>query len=258
MSVEFEEDNTLISIITASYNCVSTIKETYASICSQTHRCWEWIVTDDYSQDGTYEYLEKISSEDERVILFRNEENFGAAVSRNNSMKNAAGEYFSFIDSDDIWEKEKLAKQLNFMRCNNYAFSFTSYSLIAENGIPILKTVDSDDLKYVDYKDMLKKKATLGCSTVMIKPSEFNDISMPLIRTGQDYALWLKLLKTNKLAYHLPETLTKYRICSNSISRNKFKKACRQWQIYREIEKINLLHSMFFFGFYAWRAVFRK
>ncbi|WP_305838815.1 hypothetical protein [Photobacterium leiognathi] len=81
---------------------------------------------------------------------------------------------------------------------------------------------------------------------------------MPLIRTGQDYGLWLKLLKTGKNAYKFNQVLTQYRILPNSISRNKIKKAKRQWQIYREIEKLPLLTSIECFCFYAYRAVFRK
>ncbi|MCV5225296.1 glycosyltransferase family 2 protein, partial [Escherichia coli] len=79
----------------------------------------------------------------------------------------------------------------------------------------------------------LKKKATLGCSTVILRNNVFKDISMPLLRTGQDYALWLKLLKQNQRAYLLNEVLSQYRILPNSISRNKIKKSKRQWEIYR-------------------------
>jgi teichuronic acid biosynthesis glycosyltransferase TuaG len=81
---------------------------------------------------------------------------------------------------------------------------------------------------------------------------------MPNIRTVQDYAFWIKLLKySNYYAYVLPEILSKYRISPNSISRNKFKKAKRQFHIYRRIEKLNFLSSLYYFSFYAFRALFR-
>ena len=105
---------------------------------------------------------------------------------------------------------------------------------------------------------MLRKKATLGCSTVMIRRAGFNDLLMPLLRTGQDYATWLKLLRTGEKAYILNEVLTSYRILPNSISRNKFKKAIRQWQIYRDVENLSFSMSFVCFFFYAYRAVFRK
>lgn len=81
---------------------------------------------------------------------------------------------------------------------------------------------------------------------------------MPLIRTGQDYALWLKLLRTGVSAYPINDVLTSYRVLPDSISRNKFRKAKRQWEIYREIEGLSLIYSLYCFYFYAYRAVFRK
>ena len=94
----------------------------------------------------------------------------------------------------------------------------------------------------------------------MLKKKSFEGLlEMPNIRTGQDYAFWLKLLRnSNHYAHILPKLLSKYRISPNSISRNKFKKAKRQFLIYRRIEKINLLRSLYYFCFYVIRAVFKK
>lgn len=248
-----------ISIITPTFNSASTILQTYNCISGQTHHNWEWLVTDDCSSDNTISIMSAICEKDSRVKLFKNAINSGAAVARNNSLANASGEYISFIDSDDLWFTFKLEKQLNFMLADNLDFTFTAYDLVDAQGNPLGKVVDlQGDNFSVDYFDMLKKKATLGCSTVMFKRAAFSDFSMPLIRTGQDYALWLKLLKSGKKAYLLNEILTRYRILPNSISRNKIKKSQRQWSIYRKIEKLSLVHSAYCFGFYAWRAVFRK
>lgn len=250
--------NKLISIITPSYNSSDWIEKTYTCIKEQSYQNWEWLITDDCSSDDTLEILENINLSDKRVKIFSNKVNSGAAVSRNNSLSNASGDFFAFIDSDDLWLLSKLENQINFMEENLVDFSFTSYELVDDNGRLLNKIVDSHDVKYVTYEDMLRKKATLGCSTVMLRRSAFDDISMPLIRTGQDYGLWLKLLKTGKNAYKINEVLTQYRILPNSISRNKIKKAKRQWQIYREIEKLSLIKSLECFCFYACRAVFRK
>lgn len=247
-----------VSIITPSYNSVSFIGSVYDSICSQDYQLWEWLVTDDCSSDDTFKFLLELSKKDSRVRVFKNKENSGAAISRNNSISNAKGEFIAFIDSDDLWFPNKLKNQIQFMDKQKYDFSFTSYELIDGNSESLNKIVDNHDIQYVSYDDMLRKKATLGCSTVMLRRNAFDDISMPLIRTGQDYGLWLKLLKTGVNAYLVPCVLTQYRILPDSISRNKFKKAKRQWQIYREIEKLPLFKSIECFCFYAWRAVFRK
>jgi len=249
--------NDKVSIITASYNSFDTIVETYNSIKNQSHSNWEWLITDDCSSDDTVVLLNEIAVVDERVKIFKNKCNSGAAVARNNSLSQVSGSYIAFIDSDDLWLSNKLEKQLIFMGAD-IDFSFTAYALIDEQGDTLNQIVDASQSGVFSYEDMLRKKATLGCSTVMLRCNAFQDISMPLLRTGQDYATWLKLLKTGKSAYLLNDVLTHYRIVPNSISRNKFKKAKRQWQIYRDVEKLPFSKSVICFCFYAWRAVFRK
>lgn len=250
------EDN-FVSIITPAFNSSQKILGTYHSLQSQTVSAWEWLITDDYSEDNTLTILHEIALKDSRVKVYQNKVNSGAAVSRNNSLKHAQGNFIAFIDSDDLWKPEKLSKQIAFMG-GNIDFSFTAYELINEQGKSLNQTVDANQSGGFSYEDMLRKKATLGCSTVMLRRSAFADISMPLLRTGQDYATWLKLLKSGEKANLFNEVLTQYRIMPNSISRNKVKKAKRQWQIYREVEKLPLLKSLSCFCFYAWRAVFRK
>lgn len=248
-----------ISIITAAYNSEKFLYETYESIKSQsTSYNWEWLITDDRSSDSTWLILEGMAKEDKRIRIFQNEINSGAAVSRNNSISHAKGDFIAFIDSDDLWLADKLENQIAFMEENNINFSFTAYELISESGKRLGQQVDTHLQCHITYENMLKKKATLGCSTVMLRRSAFDDISMPLLRTGQDYATWLKLLKLGQNAFPLTDVLTQYRISPNSISRNKIKKARRQWQIYREVENLSLTKSVICFCFYAWRAVFRK
>ncbi|ALM72121.1 glycosyltransferase family 2 protein [Vibrio vulnificus] len=247
-----------ISIITATYNSSRFIEETYNSILNQSYTNWEWLVTDDASTDNTYEILVRISNNDPRVKIFRNRTNSGAAVSRNNSLDHVDGKYIAFIDADDTWCNSKLSRQIEYMKDNGFDFTFTAYNLIDENGHSLKKTVDSKNKGAFNYHDMLAKKATLGCSTVVINSKILNESRMPLIRTGQDYAFWLLLLKQGYVAHIFPELLTNYRINSNSISRNKLKKAKRQWQIYREFEGLNFFTSLFYFSFYAYRALFRK
>ncbi|PHI34875.1 glycosyl transferase family 2 [Pseudoalteromonas sp. GCY] len=247
-----------VSIITATYNSQEYISKTYESIKKQTYKDWEWIVTDDCSSDDTYSILSSIADNDIRVKLFVNKVNSGAAIARNNSLDFASGEFVAFIDSDDLWEPEKLSMQLEFMQESNSDFSFTAYQLISNDGALLGKTIDSSNSGSFNYFDMLKKRATLGCSTVIISKTLLNERRMPNIRTGQDYAFWLSIMKSGHSANILPVVLTKYRISNNSISRNKFKKALRQWEIYRGFEKLGVIKSLFYFVFYAFHAVFRR
>lgn len=246
-----------VSIITAVYNAEAVIGKTYRSILDQSFQDWEWLITDDCSTDNTYSVLQEIASVDPRVLVRRNAVNCGAAVSRNASLSRASGEFIAFIDADDLWMSRKLERQIAFMG-GDIDFSFTSYELIDASGQPLNREVDRGRGKSFGYLQLLKKEVTLGCSTVMLRKDAFPKIEMPLLRTGQDYATWLGLLKQGKSAYLLDEVLTQYRILPNSISRNKFRKALRQWQIYREVEKLSLVTSAVCFSFYGWRAVFRK
>lgn len=248
----------LISVITPTYNAERFIEQTYQSLLNQDHTEWEWLVTDDCSTDSTLHILYQIAKNDNRVKIESNDINQGAAVTRNKSLNRCSGKFVAFLDSDDLWHEKKLSTQLVFMMKNSSAFSFTSFKMIDKNGCFLNKIVDKKNLHTLTYSDMLRKKATLGCSTVMLNLSKVGKVQMPLIRTGQDYGLWLNILKKGHNADHIPEVLTDYRVLKNSISRNKFRKAKRQWQIYREIEKIALHSAIYFFICYSWRAVFRR
>ena len=241
-----------------TYNSGSFAIEAVRSIQEQTYSNWELLISDDCSTDNTVSLLKQVAAHDPRIKFFQLPVNSGAAVVRNNSIKYATGEYLAFCDSDDRWLPFKLEKQIAFMEAGA-DFSFTAYELIDKTGRRLNCTVDLGQRDFVfSYSDMLRKKATLGCSTVILNRRSFTDFMMPLLRTGQDYALWLKLLKTGANAHLLPEVLVQYRINPNSISRNKIRKAKRQWQIYREIEGLPLFTSLICFLYYAWRAVFRK
>lgn len=248
--------NRKVSIVTATFNSVDYIKETYASLAAQSYENWEWLVTDDASDDGTWELLQKFASRDSRIKLSRLDVNSGAAIARNSSLDRIAGDFISFIDSDDLWDSDKLAEQVGFM-AGGKQFSFTGYRVIDVEGKDTGAVVDFGGGNLYSYEDMLFKRATMGCSTVMLATDFVGETRMPLIRTGQDYAFWLKLLKKCDGAYLMPEVKASYRIVPGSISRNKLKKAKRQWQIYRELENLSLTKALLCFISYAWRALTR-
>lgn len=248
----------MVSIITANFNSHLFIKDTYDSISHQTFDNWEWLVTDDCSDDGSFELLNSIANLDKRVKLYKNSTNQGAAVTRNKSISQAKGRFIAFIDADDLWMPDKLEKQISFMLSRGAGISFTAFNIINEHGMNKNKQIDLKAPSTIDYKGLLLKKATFGCSTVMIDKSIVGRIVMPNMRTGQDYATWLSILKKGFVAYLLRKPLSTYRIVSGSISRNKFKKAFRQWKIYRSHEKLSLFLSLYYFLSYVYRALFRN
>jgi teichuronic acid biosynthesis glycosyltransferase TuaG len=224
---------------------------------SQTHTEIEVLVIDDASTDGTADLVKQIVSNDNRVRILSLCVNKGPGAARNRGIEAAQGRFVAFLDADDIWEPDKLALQLEFMRANRLGFSYTPYALIAENGAWLGKYVDIHAQDRVTYSDMLRKRSTLGCSTVLLDRNITGPLRLPDFRSGQDYCLWLSILKTGVDAFCLREPLTRYRIVSGSVSRNKLKKARRQWEIYRKHENLPLVPSTWYFCNYAWRALLR-
>ena len=247
----------VVSVITGAYNCSAYVGEAYDSLCQQSFSDWEWIVVDDASTDGTLGMLESIANNDARVRILVNKTNLGAAGSRNRALGEANGQFLAFLDADDRWLPEKLTRQLDFMRSKNALASFTAYRVISSDGSSTGKIIDESEKHEISYTQALRKRATIGCSTVMLAKAVAKDYLMPNLRTGQDYAYWLKLMRSGILFHHYSVPLTEYRITPNSISRNKVRKAMRQWEIYRKVEKLSFLYAAWNFCFYAIRAVIR-
>ena len=139
----------MISIITPNYNCGDYISETIESVLLQTYSNWELIIVDDCSSDDSYKIALDYAKKDSRIKVIRNETNLGTAISRNKALDIAKGDYIAFLDSDDLWEKDKLELQLNFMQENNCDFSFSQYDLIDEKGLSLNKTAKV--IKHLTY-----------------------------------------------------------------------------------------------------------
>ncbi|WP_297520183.1 glycosyltransferase family 2 protein [uncultured Clostridium sp.] len=244
----------LISIVMPVYNASEFIAESIDSIMIQTYKKWELILVDDCSVDESPEIIKKYTV-DNRIKYIKLEKNSGAAVARNIGLATAKGRYIAFLDSDDIWNKEKLDKQLKFMKEKRVGFTFTEYSLMDESGQSLNKIMKVHDI--IDYKYLLGN-TIIGCSTVVIDREIIGDVKMPNIRSRQDGATWLKILREGNNAYGIAECLTKYRIVKNSVSRNKIKAAKKIWYVYREIEHLNLFVAMKYFMLYSYNAVVKR
>lgn len=247
-----------VTIIMPAYNSEKFIGKAIESVQNQTFVNWELIIHDDCSCDETINIVSRYCAEDSRITLIKGTQNLGAAAARNSCLNKATGSLIAFLDADDVWCKDKLEKQVR-LHCTGASFSFTGYELIDADGELLDQQVDLSHIRNrFTYRDLLLKNMTCGCSTVMISKAFLSQREFPAIRSGQDYALWLDLLRGGENAILLREPLTRYRIVPGSVSRNKVKKALRQWQIYREFEKLNLGSTLYYFTSYAFRAFFRN
>lgn len=248
------ENGPLISIVVPVYNAVKCIEDTIQAIRSQTFSDWELIMVDDCSTDDSIEIMK--SYESKSIKLIRLKEGSGAAFARNAGIDAARGRYIAFVDADDLWSPDKLERQLAFMKENNCAFSFTGYEFADENGIGVQKIVRVP--KNIGYKAALKN-TTIFTSTVMFDMTKITkeEIYMPNV-PSEDTATWWRILRSGYIAYGLDEALTLYRRSMGTLSSNKVLAVKRVWNLYRNIEKLSIIRSVYCFCFYAVRAVIRR
>lgn len=238
----------LVSVITPTYNCGKFIGATIASVQNQDYNNWEMIIVDDCSQDETKNIVTEIAAKDDRIKYFCLEKNSGAAVARTKAMQLANGEYMAFLDSDDLWVPNKLTSQLAFMKDNGYAFTCTAYEQIDENGELLGKVIKT--ISKTDYNRLLLD-CPVGNSTVVYSVKQMGKFEVPNIRKRNDDALWLKMLKKEQYIYGMQDVLMQYRIRSGSISNNKLKVIKYHWILYREIEHLGVLRSLFHIGYWC-------
>lgn len=242
--------DSLVSIITPAYNVAAYIAETIESVLAQTYSNWEMLIANDCSKDNTAEIVQSYADKDKRIKLINLTQNSGAAAARNTAIQNAKGRYIAFLDSDDLWKKEKLQKQIEFMQQNGYAFTFHDFIMFndgtkKENG-KIIKVAEQ-----IDYKKLLKGNNTGGCLAVCIDRNIVKKICMPNQR-HEDYICWLNILKEYKInGYGINEVLGYYRVGKVSVSSNKFKSAIWTWNVYRDSQKLSALKSMYYMLFYV-------
>lgn len=250
-------NNERVSIITPVYNCELLIEETMKSVINQTYLNWEMLLVDDCSTDNSANIIKEYSKRDNRIKYFKLSKNMGAAAARNEALKNATGRFIAYLDSDDLWKKTKLEKQVEFMKRKKIAFSCTDYEKINENGESLNKIIK---IPYkVNYNYYLKNTIIQTVGVMIDSKITGKDLLvMPNIRRRQDAATWCQLLKAGYDCYALSENLSYYRVVNNSLSSNKFKAVKGTWFLYRKIEKLSLLKSCFCFIGYAFNAIKKR
>lgn len=234
--------NELVSIIMPSYNTGKYIAETIKSVLRQSYSNWELIIVDDCSNDKTDDIVSAFL-QDDRIHYMKNQINSGAAISRNRAIRKAKGRWIAFLDSDDIWLPNKLQKQVDFMKKNNYHFSYTNYEEVDENTQPLGKKITGP--KKITKYDM-HNYCWPGCLTIMYDLSYIGLIQIKDIKKNNDYAMWLKVCKKAN-CYLLDENLAFYRRRTGSISSHSYKKLIIwHYRLFREAEGYNPVSSAVF------------
>ena len=231
-----------ITIIIPYFKKKKYVKKTLKSVLNQSYRFFEVIIIYDDNEKKDLLYLKELIKIDKRVKLVVNKKNLGAGESRNVGISKAKGQYICFIDADDIWKKNKLLNQLNFMLRNKYLISHTSYEIIEDDRIIENRIARN----FKDLKSLLTS-CDIGLSTVMINKKIFkNRIKFTNMKTKEDFVLWLEILKSKFSIYGLDKNLVQWRKTENSLSSSSIQKLQDGYTVYNKFLKFNFIKSIYY------------
>lgn len=244
----------MVSVIMPAYNASEYIDLSLQSVLSQSYTNLELIIVDDCSTDDTVDILECRQKKDDRIRIIRQKTNSGAGAARNTAIEAARGEFIAFLDSDDLWDKYKLEKQIDYMRMQELSFTCTDYAIIDENGNRTGEVRRS--IPVSDYNTVLKHGP--GNSTVMYNAGKLGKFYIQPIRKRNDYVMWLAVVKRAGKLIGLHETLSYYRVHSKSLSIKKSSLVKFHWIVYREIENLTLTKTIYLMFYWLIKTAFKK
>ena len=236
-----KKNKEVIDIILPNYNSEKFISHTIRSIINQSYKYWKLIIVDDASNKKTKLILNKFSKL-KKIKIYWLKKNKGAGHCRNYALKKSNSNFIAFIDSDDIWAKNKLRNQISFMKEKNYSFTYTNYKTFGT------KEKEINCPQNINYNNFIKN-TTIATSTMMIRRDQIKGIKFSYTKICEDYFFKCKLLKKTKFAYCLNQILTKYRIRKDSLQGNNLKNFYWIWKINRDFNKLTFLknlNSLFF------------
>ena len=212
--------NPLVSIIMPAYNAEKYISESINSVIEQTFRNWELIVVDDGSCDATKDIIEKFALKDSRIKPVFRENNSGKpSIAKNYAYDMVNGDFIAFLDSDDLWMREKLEKQVKLLKDSDYKLCYTGGYFIDEDGKKTGSFLPRYENGYI-FKKMLFRYE-INNQSVLIKKDVFKKFNEN-ITIGEDYNFFMHIIFHNKVC-NIKEKLIKYRVHNNSITRARKK-----------------------------------
>ena len=230
----------LVSVIIPYYKKINFFHKSLLSVLNQEYKNIELIVIYD---DRDLNDLKKIRSltKYNKIKLIVNRKNLGAGLSRNIGIKKSRGKYIAFLDSDDLWLKNKLKTQIQLMEKYNYKFTHTDYYIIDKNDHIIKKRHIKKNLK---YKELLLS-CDIGLSSVIVKKNALRGLKFANIKTKEDYVLWLNLSKKIDLI-GINKPLMKWRKLDNSLSSSNIQKLKDGFLVYKKYMKFNYFKSLIY------------
>ena len=243
----------LVSIITPVYNAARWLPETLACVRAQTHENWEHILVDDGSTDGSREIIEAAARGDSRIRILRTPRNSGPSSARNLAIDAAQGTLLAFLDADDLWLPQKLARSIEWIDAFDYAFIYHDYRHMSNDGTrvgPLITAPEKLDLR------TLHTRRGFGCLSMVVNRRRVPDFRFHSDSRylHEDFCGWLTLIQNGHTGHRLPADLGRYRLSSTSRSANKLVAALQTWKMYREVSNLPLLRASMWWTEYAWNS----
>lgn len=185
-----------VSIIIPTYNRLDLLRQSVNSVIKQSWKDWELIIVDDGSTDETIEYLNSLNEPKIHLIPLSHSGNVARA--RNAGAKIACGKYIAFLDSDDLWEPDKLTIQLSALQENNAQWCCTFYDHIDKAGETIVTDLGRPTNYYgVMTSQILSTTIAVSISSILVENKLFENSGSfdenPLLNLREDYDLVLRL-----------------------------------------------------------------
>lgn len=205
-----------VTVLMSTYNREGYIREAIESVLAQTFQEFEFLIVNDGSVDRSREII--LSYQDSRIRLIENNQNLGIPRSLNKGLNLAQGELVARLDSDDILEPERLARQVAFLEANpETALVGSGYqeidkegNLLGEYELPC----DSTELRWglLFYTPFLS-------SSIMFRRAILQSVGLynENFPYAQDHELWVRIAQFSPVA-NLNECLVKYRVHPSSIT----------------------------------------
>ena len=232
------------------------IDESIDSVLNQSYQNWELLICDDGSTNSSLKTITEYLKKDSRIIFMKNQNQKGASGARNSALMKATGRFIAFLDSDDIWNKNKLELQLDFMKKNEYAFVFSYVDILEEKG----EKISSNKTPMRVNLNRMKMCNFIPCLTAIYDTSKLGKVKQPYIAKRNDYALWLEILsmKNCKYAYSLPIVTAKYRSNSYGLSSDKIEALKFHRKCLIDHAKCSFVESIFYCSVYLFLIILKK
>ncbi|MCR5130477.1 MAG: glycosyltransferase [Prevotella sp.] len=241
----------LVSVVMPMHNAAKFIGEAIESVIAQTYEEWELLIVDDNSKDNSMEIAQEYAEKNPRIHVLSNDRPIGMpSAPRNVGIKAAKGRFIAFLDSDDLWFPQKLEQQIALFKDNRTAIVFANYEKIDEEGNRANRFIIAPPT--ATYRTLLYGNV-IGNLTGIYDTQKVGKVIIQDIH-HEDYVMWLHILRKGYIAQNTNTTLAAYRVCGQSVSANKLKVIGWQWNIYRKVEHLNFIPSVFYLMSYAYKA----